>query len=191
MGTASHGAYTPPTANTKDHEARRPLTSARARPRRISPISQTWRTGSCACRCHLAAASCRLHAVMGFRHSRWAKHTDNIVELNNNPPQSSTADSEMIDSHITTATTRTLRHIMHRPASWKGIDSRHAIVTCHGTFHGHVDLHHVRSITRMSPAALPVLVLNYSFVFLYFVAAQRLLTSIGPSELVRSFARSS
>jgi hypothetical protein len=96
---ARHGmAPTPPTANTKDHEARRPAPvdqpSARARPRQISPISQTWRTGSCALRCHPAAAECRLHAVMRIRHNQRAKYM-----RVGNPPQSATADSEMIIAH--------------------------------------------------------------------------------------------
>jgi hypothetical protein len=52
---------------------------------------------------------------------------------------------------------------MHSPASWKEIDSRHARVTCHGTFHGHADLHHVRQchqhVARLGTELLVVFLL--------------------------------
>jgi len=88
-----HTTHSP--SSTKDHEARRPLTQrARTSSTNLADLSNVAYRVVCS-PCHLAAASCRLHAAHcdEIRHNRWPnRHC-------NNPVQSATAHGEMVAHH--------------------------------------------------------------------------------------------
>ena len=71
-----------PTSHRQDYYLRITKRDGRwpARPRRISPISQTWRTGSCARLAILPHLSCRLHAVMRSGTTDSGKHIMEIID---------------------------------------------------------------------------------------------------------------